>query len=339
MSTLLEISQKFPSCSVLCIGDIMLDRFRYGEVTRISPEAPVPVLKITHERTMLGGVGNVAANASALGCKTAVLSVMGNDNEACEIRGLLVMKNIQTFCHQTNIHTTTKTRHLTGNTHLLREDREDKVELKPLELAKLNHQLDTLIPQYDVVLISDYNKGLLTPDFTQYIIQTAIQHKKPVLVDPKGVNYHKYTGATLIKPNLKELSEVSHVSLSAETDEGLKEIYLTASALRQKHHAQNIVVTLGHKGMLTVTEQGLLYIPTAAHEVFDVSGAGDTSLATLGAALATNTPLKQAIQLANIASGMVVAKSGTATVCLEELQEHLQNPLTLPSPQNENDDR
>ena len=335
MDTLLKISKKFPDCSILCIGDIMLDRFRYGEVTRISPEAPVPVLKITHERSMLGGVGNVAANASALGCKTKLLSVTGNDDEGCEIRGLLIMRNIQGYCHQSNIHTTTKTRHLTGNTHLLREDREDKLDLNPQERAKIKHQLDTLIPQADAILISDYNKGLLDLDLTQYVIQTATQHKKPVLVDPKGSDYHKYAGATLIKPNLKELSEISHKALSAETEEELSEVYIAANALRQKYKAQNIVVTLGHKGMLAVTEQQSLYMPTTAHEVFDVSGAGDTSLATLGAALATNTPLNQAIQLANIASGIVVAKSGTATISLDELQEHLQNHPTLPSLQNQ----
>jgi len=336
MNTLLEITKKFPKCSVLCVGDIMLDLFRYGEVTRISPEAPVPVLKITHERAMLGGVGNVAANARALGCQTSILTATGHDDESCRIRGLLVMEDIKGYCHQANIHTTTKTRHLTGNTHLLREDREDKVNLTLPERTKLKHQLSTLIPQTDVVLVSDYDKGLLDLDLTQYIIQTALQHKKPVLVDPKGTDYDKYAGATLIKPNLKELSEISHKQLSAETKEELNEVFNAASALRKKYQTQNVVVTLGHKGMLTVTEKNCLYIPTAAHEVFDVSGAGDTSLAALGAALANKTSLDQAIQLANIAAGMVVAKSGTATISLDELQEHLKNhpDLTLPSLQD-----
>ena len=336
--SLLDITQTFPTCSVLCIGDIMLDRFRYGEVTRISPEAPVPVLKITHERTMLGGAGNVAANARALGCNTSILTVIGHDAEGEEIQKLLNEQGITAYCHKTNIRTTTKTRHLTGNTHLLREDLEDTVHLTKQERTKLNHQLNTLISQADVLLLSDYNKGLLTPDLTQYIIKTARKYKKPVLVDPKGMDYSKYTGATLVKPNLKELSEVTGKVLSAETSAGLHEISIAAQDLKHKHHIQNLIVTLGHKGMLAISRQPLLYVPTEAHEVFDVSGAGDTSLATLGAVLAKTDSLTHAIRLANITAGMVVAKSGTATISAKELQDHLgNNAPALPKRTNERD--
>lgn len=323
---------RFAHVKTLVIGDIMLDRFIYGQVTRISPEAPVPVFRFRREKQMLGAAGNVVANLTALGCQTTFIGLIGDDANGAKIAALL--KQTGAHAHLLKLRaypTIVKTRLIAGNNHLARVDQEEPLPVVTDLLPKFRRILTQAVKAADIVLLSDYNKGVLTALTTPMIIDICNTFQKKVIVDPKGADYTKYRGATLVKPNLKEFSEASGRTYTPESPTFHADVIAGAQKLFHECRIENLLVTLSEHGMLHIPAEhsdDLCHIPTEAKEVFDVSGAGDTSLATLGAALGADTPVKDAIKLANLASGLVVAKLGTATVTATELKSALSRKET-----------
>ena len=310
-------------CKVLIVGDVMLDKYYFGEVHRISPEAPVPITRVIKEKETLGGAGNVAHNLALLGCTTLLAGVVGRDEHRTGLLRLLDSKNI---CHEGLVikqgPTTTKLRVIGGHQQMMRLDFE---EVHPIEQEiedKLKAYIKNVIEeQVGCVIISDYNKGVCTPTLCQFIIECCTESNIPVIVDPKGSNWHKYMGASYITPNLKELNEAVHIEVPNHDEE----IKRAAQSIRRKYHIKNIVITRSEKGLSLIGARRSAHIPTLAQEVFDVSGAGDTVIAVLGAALAGRLDPSDAAYLANMAAGVVVGKVGTYAISREELLTTLEN--------------
>lgn len=332
MPLLSSYIDNFKNVRVLVIGDIMLDRFMYGKVERISPEAPVPIFKFHHEKEMLGGAGNVVANLAALGCKVTFMGIIGNDGVGEQISRHLFKLSIHSHLLKLeNYPSIVKTRLIAGNNHLLRADQEEVLPIVEDLLPRFKKILQPAIKNSDIVLLSDYNKGLLTAVTTQMIVKICQEYGKKVVVDPKGSDYSKYAGATLVKPNLKEFSEATGQKYNPADIDFKQKAQIGASKLFEKYQIQNLLVTLSEFGMMYIPSENpadILQIATEAKEVFDVSGAGDTSLATLGASLGAGMSMKDAMKLANMASGIVVGKLGTATVSGEELKAALSQKET-----------
>lgn len=295
---------------VLVVGDVMLDRYWFGEVERISPEAPVPVVRIQRTEERLGGAANVARNVVALGAQTGLLSVIGQDEPGERISALLGKAGIRAHLHaDANLPTTVKLRVIGRQQQMVRADFESLPDGEVL-LAKLG-EYEALLPGYDLVILSDYGKGGLT--HIGRMIELARAAGKPILVDPKGDDYSRYARATVVTPNRAELREVvgrwrSEADLEAR-----------AQKLRRELDLQALLLTRSEEGMTLFTDAGAWSVPAQAREVFDVSGAGDTVIATLGVMLAAGTTLRQAVEAANRAGGIVVGKLGTATVSYDEL--------------------
>lgn len=325
MTLISSYINKFPNVRILCVGDVMMDEFIYGRVDRISPEAPVPVFRATNSKKMLGGAGNVVANLCALGCPTSFLAAVGNDGAGRMVRQML--NEIGADAHMIEIPdwpTIMKTRMISGVTHLLRADREEKLHIVGDALESMVSAFAKMVGECDVVLLSDYDKGVLTTTTTQRIIDIARRAGRPVIVDPKGADYQKYAGARLVKPNLKEFSMATGMTFNPASPSFHTDISRGARQLFDRYGIENLIITLSEHGMLFVSADApddILQIPTVAREVFDVSGAGDTSMATLGAAIGANAPIRDAMKLANRASGIVVGKLGTATVSRDELYD------------------
>lgn len=324
MALLATYIENFRQVQALCIGDIMLDRFMYGKVERISPEAPVPIFKLCKEKQMLGGAGNVVANMASLGCQVTFIGIVGNDEAGKKLSTLLRKAHAHTHLLRLDSYPTiVKTRLIAASNHLLRADQEEQLPVIEALLPKFEKILTQAIKNVDVVVLSDYNKGLLTPITTQMIINICHKFNKPVIVDPKGSDYSKYIGATIVKPNLKEFSEATGKKYNPQDKGFLAAVKNNAQELFEKFKIKNLLVTLSEHGMVFVSsdkDEDCLKIPTEAKEVFDVSGAGDTSLAALGAAIGSGVPIKDAMKLANVASGIVVGKLGTATLSTDELK-------------------
>lgn len=319
--------EKFSNVKAVAIGDLMLDRFAYGTVDRISPEAPVPVLKIRSCKEMLGGAGNVVANLAALGCVTTFVGVVGKDAEGRRVAELL--SKIQCwnrlFFHP-DAKTIVKERMIASNSHLLRVDKEERLpDLSPI-WDEFFAAASQAIRSADVVLLSDYNKGFFTPKTTQAILALCREFGKPAIVDPKGRDYSKYNGATFVKPNLKEFQEASESELRPADPNFRTAAIAAAKRIFERYKIENLLATLSEYGMMRFSRQNPddpRQIPTEAKEVFDVSGAGDTSLATFGAALGAGASVEEAMELANLASGIVVGKLGTASATADELRAAL----------------
>ena len=295
---------------LLVVGDVMLDRYWFGEVSRISPEAPVPVVKVERLEERLGGAANVARNAVALGARTALLSVVGDDEAGRSLSRLLEEGEIDAGMHvDRDIDTTVKLRVIGRQQQLLRIDFETTPSHEILQ-AKLA-DFEQRVAQADVVILSDYGKGGLT--HIADMIQIARSHDKPVLVDPKGDEWGKYAGATVITPNRSELREVVGRWLSED------ELLAKAQKLRGELGLEALLVTRSEEGMTLFADDGIHHQPAQAREVFDVSGAGDTVIATLAVMLAAGADWGEAIRIANVAAGIVVGKLGTAVVTREEL--------------------
>jgi D-beta-D-heptose 7-phosphate kinase/D-beta-D-heptose 1-phosphate adenosyltransferase len=305
---------------ILCLGDCMLDKFVYGSVTRISPEAPIPVFQETRETTMLGGAANVTANISVYGGNVDFISIIGDDEEGEVIRKLLQNQSSITpyLIREQSRPTTAKTRYVSNSQHLLRVDKETCIE----PIAETQHTIqltfNDLIDQCDIVLLSDYKKGFFTPSLTQHLIQTAHNHQKTVIIDPKGTDYQKYAGASILTPNRSELMAATGLPIATDVD-----IEAAARHLIHAYDIEMILVTRSEEGMSLVTAAEAFHLPTQAQEVYDVSGAGDTSIATLALALGCGIKIKHACEIANAAAGIAVSKSGTAVVYLDELKRAL----------------
>jgi len=305
-----RISYSSPNPQILIVGDLMLDRYWFGDASRISPEAPVPVAKIERTEDRLGGAGNVALNCAALEARATLLSVVGGDDAGRTLAQLLGSAGINASLHQdAGLNTTIKLRVVARQQQLIRIDFENTPDHEVLK-AKLD-EFQQRLHECDVLILSDYGKGGLT-HITE-LIRLAREAEKSVLVDPKGDDYSRYAGASVITPNRSELREV----IGRWKDEA--ELTKKTQALRRELGLQAILLTRSEEGMTLFTEDGLFHEPTQAREVFDVSGAGDTVIATLAVMLGRGASLPEAMALANRAAGIVVAKQGTATVSLKEL--------------------
>lgn len=312
------LTERIQKLKIAVIGDVMLDRYFRGEVKRISPEAPVPINKISDTKSVLGGAANVAANLAGLQCKVFMGGVTGDDDN----RKLLleIMRDAGINCKglvkSKARKTITKLRVVGGAQQMLRMDFEETGELLPVEVKALqNWLLDLLKDGLDGIIISDYAKGVCAKDFTQWIIAQAHKAKIPVLIDPKGNDWRKYRGCDFITPNVKEMNEALGENKANEDTE----IVTMARQAVKKFGIKNVVVTRSEKGMSLVNSKQVIHSPATAIEVFDVSGAGDTAAATLLAAVAGGMSKEQAVYMANRASGIVVAKVGTYAVHRNEL--------------------
>lgn len=298
------------NAKILVVGDVMLDRYWYGSVERISPEAPVPIVQVDKEEDRIGAAANVAYNIVSLGAKASLLSVIGDDSVGRELQQLIVNSGIEAFLHfDQEMKTTVKLRVIGRHQQLIRIDFESPPQKEVL--ASLTDLFTQLLPQQDCILFSDYGKGGLAHIST--MIGLAKSANKTVLVDPKGKDYSKYAGADLITPNKSELIAVIG---NWKTEQELSE---KAQNLRQSLQLKNLLLTRSEEGMTLFDEQGTMHIAAQAREVFDVTGAGDTVIATLASLVGSGISIREAVPLANKAGGIVVGKFGTATISYEEL--------------------
>jgi D-glycero-beta-D-manno-heptose-7-phosphate kinase len=296
---------------VLVVGDVMLDRYWFGEVSRISPEAPVPIVHVRKTEERPGGAANVARNIASLGGQATLLSVVGDDEPGRILAELLEKERVTTHFHKdASLPTTVKLRVIGRQQQLMRIDFETPPSREVLE-DKLG-DFESLVDAHDVVILSDYGKGGLT--HVTKMIDAARRHGKRILIDPKGDDYSKYRGATLLTPNRSEFREVMG-KWRDETD-----LAQRAEKLRDDLSLEALLVTRSEEGMSLFTQAGALHEPTRAQEVFDVSGAGDTVIATLGLMLAAGVDMAAAARLANRAASVVVGKLGTATLSRDELR-------------------
>ncbi|MCE7506366.1 D-glycero-beta-D-manno-heptose-7-phosphate kinase [Polynucleobacter sp. IMCC30063] len=302
---------QFQQTRILVVGDVMLDRYWFGDSERISPEAPVPIVQVAKIDERLGGAANVARNVAALGAKTSLLGVVGEDEAGTRVRELLLASGVDSQLEEdAKVPTTVKLRVIARQQQLIRLDFEEAPSA-----AALKHKLarfESLLTAVDAVILSDYGKGTL--DQVATMILQARAQQKIILVDPKGSDFERYRGATVITPNRAELRQVIGKWASEE------ELTERAQALRRSLEIQALLLTRSEDGMSLYTDAGVSHVRAQAREVFDVSGAGDTVIATLAVALAAAWPLERAMALANRAGGIVVGKLGTATVTSEELQ-------------------
>lgn len=305
-----RLATDLAAARVLVVGDVMLDRYWFGDVSRISPEAPVPVARIGRMEERAGGAANVARNIASLGGTASILSVVGDDEAATALERLMREAGISTlFKRDAAISTTIKLRVVARQQQLIRLDFEDAPSYEIL--ADKLEQYQAVLAEHDVVILSDYGKGGLT--HVARMIELARAAGKPVLIDPKGDDYAKYAGATLLTPNRSEFKEVAGSWQSEE------QLIAKAQALRSQLQLDALLVTRSEEGMTLFRADGALHQPTFAREVFDVSGAGDTVIGTLGLAMAAGLPLPTAMSLANAAAGIVVGKLGTAVCTQQEL--------------------
>lgn len=308
---------------VLCVGDVMLDRFVYGDVERISPEAPIPVVRIRRETAMLGGAGNVARNLAALGARPAFVSVVGDDPAGRETAGLLAALDgaEPRMVVEPGRLTTIKTRYFAASQQLLRADMETSEPVAGAAQDDVVASAAALLPDVAALVLSDYGKGVLTPAVVARLIAAAAAAGVPAIVDPKGRDYTLYRGASLLTPNRKELAEATGMAVGDDA-----EIVAAARHLIAACGVGAVLATRSQDGMTLVTADGAVHhLAAQAREVFDVSGAGDTVVATLAAALAAGAPLAEAARLANTAAGIVVGKVGTAVAYAAEVAAALRH--------------
>ncbi len=309
--TKLPILPDTRAARVLVVGDVMLDRYWFGDVSRISPEAPVPVVKVERSEERPGGAANVARNIAALGARIALLSVVGADEAGASLARLLAEASIEASLHEdAQLNTTVKLRVLGRQQQLLRIDFENAPAHEVLQAKLADFQ--QRIAACDVVILSDYGKGGLT-HITE-MIRLAREHEKPVLVDPKGGDYARYRGASIVTPNRAELREVVGCWTSEE------DLLARVTRLRTDLGLDGLLLTRSEEGMTLFSAAGAVHEPALAREVYDVSGAGDTVIATMAVMLASGLNMAEAMVWANRAAGVVVGKLGTATCSIDELK-------------------
>jgi len=313
---------KFNQCHLLVVGDLMLDEYVWGEVDRISPEAPVQIVAVKNEDYALGGSGNVVNNIAALGAKVTVAGVIGSGSNGQLMLQMFQQIGVDTagIFQEPDRPTTKKTRIIAANQHVIRIDRETKTSISDTTLEKLADFIENKIPAVDVILISDYGKGLITNTLLARLAATARKHNKIAIADPKGLDFSKYSGVSVLTPNQKEASLASGIEITDEsslTEAGHK--------IMQIAGIDKLLITCGQDGMVFIRPNKAPYrISAKARQVYDVSGAGDTVLAVLGLAIAAGESLESGMALANTAAGIVVGKVGTATVSRQELLSTLQ---------------
>jgi len=308
---------KFDQTHLLVVGDLMIDEYVWGEVERISPEAPVQVVAVKNQEYTLGGSGNVVNNLMALGARVSVLGVTGTGSNGKLLQNRLnsLGADIRGIIQEPGRYTTIKTRIIAEHQQVLRIDRETQKEIAPQTYKTLIKHAETIIPEVDVVLISDYGKGSVTRSLIKKLVLIAKKHKKITIADPKGLDFTKYAGVTLLTPNKKEAAIASGLEI---TDANL--LAQAGEILLDKSGIEKLLITCGKDGMVLFEKDRKPFkMGTKAREVYDVSGAGDTVLAVFGLGIAAGLSFKKAVSLANTAAGIVVGKVGTATVSPQEL--------------------
>lgn len=298
----------------------MLDKYYFGNVERISPEAPVPIVNIKLEESRLGGASNVANNISSLGGQVCLYGAIGHDFFGKEIERLARKNRIRTSLIKTSCPTITKARIIGGKQQIVRLDYEEKLSLSSQEEEEAKSLILQRIAGQHILVISDYGKGFISYPFCSFLIQAAHTEGMPVVVDPKGKDWSKYRGADIITPNVKELSDIAGYRVENEN----KDIENAALRVIRDHQLASLLVTRSEKGMSLISEKECIHIPTHSEEVFDVSGAGDTVVAALSVSLAAGLDIQKAMKIANTAAGIVVRKIGTATLSPEELEEAIK---------------
>lgn len=313
---MIDLQNKSPK--LLVIGDLIIDQYLWGNCERISPEAPVQIVNVDSENTLLGGAGNVVNNLKALGAKVDVISVVGDGKNSDTLKDLLVDIGVDTkyLITQKNRITSKKSRIIASQQQVVRYDHESTEEI---DIKSQNLILDIfkkIVKDYEVVLLSDYGKGILTYKLTQSLIKTANKYNKKILVDPKGLDYSKYKGSYLLTPNKKEASEATKINIKDNSS-----LTKAIAQLKTECELDVSIITLSEQG-IAVYDNNLRTHPTVTREVFDVTGAGDTILASLGFALACKYEIDNAVEFSNLAAGVVVGKIGSSTATLNEIIEY-----------------
>lgn len=320
-----RILNKFAGTKVLIIGDLIMDHFIWGNVNRISPEAPVPVVDVESESLLLGGSANVANNINSLGGWCVVAGVVGNDSDGEALIKLLKQKKIRTRSIVVD-HvrpTTIKTRIIAHNQQVVRFDREAKYEITRETMNKVRAQILRAVASVDVIIVSDYAKGLISSELIDEIVAVARRNKIPIAVDPKVTHFEYYKDVSIVTPNNLEASRASGIEI---TDK--KTLKAAGELLSKKLGCEALLITRGEHGMNLFERASSTHIPTVAKEVYDVSGAGDTVIGVIGLALGSGATYKEAAVLANYAAGVVVGKIGTAALSLGELKEAVKRGLS-----------
>lgn len=322
--------ERFSNARILCVGDIMLDRFIYGEVTRISPEAPIPVMKRQHEQSMLGGAGNVVRNIVSLGASCCFISVIGEDATGRTLTQLVgEQERLEPYLmSEKNRRSTEKSRFVCGNQQLLRCDDEEVKPISKVSEDKLLKLVEQSLPDYPLLVLSDYAKGVLSDRVIRGCIELAKQAGVPVYIDPKRPQIEVYRGATLLSPNLLELKQTSSRAELQRDDD----IAAIAKAQCNQYDIEQLLVTRGKDGLSLIGKSAeIVHVEAHEREVFDVSGAGDTVIATLAVAVASGVALPIAAELANLAASIVVGRLGTATIYRTDLKAALHQLDTTTS--------
>ena len=322
-SVLRKFISRFPRARVLVLGDVMMDEYVWGTVSRISPEAPVPVVAVRRETVKVGGAANVAANIAALGGQVDLVGVVGNDVQAERLAHELELAGVLSdgLVVDASRPTTVKSRVVAGSQHIVRFDRESESPLSAAVRARMIDMVRERLPQADALLISDYAKGIVGPQTVRDLLRLARRHKKFVAVDPKIQHMGLFRGVTVVAPNHHEAAAAAGVRIRSEAD-----LLRVGEMLLRRLKARAVLVTRGEHGMsLFEVGKPVTHIPTFAREVYDVTGAGDTVMAALSLALASGAGMHEAAVLGNYAAGVVVGKRGTATVVREELERAVRN--------------
>ena len=317
MQDIKELIEKFSKVKVLIVGDVMLDRYWWGSVSRISPEAPVPVVKLERTTTAAGGAANVAANVVGLGAKSLMVGLIGNDAEGRVLSGILEDSNISAdyLIPLDNRQTSVKTRIIAHSQQVVRVDNEHAAPISETDAEQVLTDIEKIFEEADIVIVSDYAKGFLVENLLTRLITKCDCAKKKILVDPKGKDYSKYKGATLLTPNQKEATEACGFE---DFEENLVE--KAGKTLLGKFSNDSVLITQGEKGMTLFQADGAIHrFEALARNVYDVTGAGDTVIATLAVAIGAGLNFFEAARIANIAAGLVVEQIGTTAITLEML--------------------
>jgi rfaE bifunctional protein kinase chain/domain len=310
-----------PQPNILVIGDVMLDHYILGSASRLSPEAPVPIVNVKTENKIIGGAANVACNLIDLGATVSLAGITGDDASGAEIKEILLSKNIgaELIMKDGSRTTTVKTRVIASNHQIVRIDQEDTHDITPELESTFFKALLPSIEESDIVILSDYNKGLLTPTLSLKIIEACHQLNKKVIVDPKGLDYSKYKGAFIIKPNRKELAEAAKTE-KIHTQEDLE---AAAKVIFNTTSTDYLIVTLSENGIAIITPESCKILPVVANQVYDVTGAGDTVIATLAYCVGLGFSIEESCTIANYAASIVIKHIGSATTTIEEILTEL----------------
>ncbi|MFH1834738.1 MAG: D-glycero-beta-D-manno-heptose-7-phosphate kinase [Methanobacteriota archaeon] len=312
-----EIIESFNGKKILVLGDLMVDEFLWGDVFRISPEAPVPIVSVSEKTRVPGGAGNVACNLSALGACVHVIGIVGKDSDGLELINLFSKKGIDTtgiITDESRL-TTLKTRIIAKSQHVVRVDTEETELVSTTIIESLLARIKEVLGEMDAVAISDYGKGVVCPKLLDHLISQAKKNKIPIVVDPKIDHFPSYRGVTVITPNEAEAAQALGVRIKTDSD-----LKTTGLKLLSDLKCDSVLITRGSKGMMLFEKTGdITKIPAHSREVFDVTGAGDTVTSTLAIALASDASIIDASRIANYAAAVVVGKSGTATVSTQEI--------------------